>query len=502
MPSRILLFAKLQTTSDFRELADVLEAIESADLKTLLVTANKQAARRTHHYQPAMSILNRAIFQRMAEHSPDAVTGWLDQQMEKGNPWESNPLIADALAGLTTHNDGDAERWLAAYSDTEQYHWLVHTLYETQAEKNPEVLLDSLLGSNDDDGIAYSIMSKWAATEPAAAFEWIQAQGDSPMVMGMSMSVFESWLLLDEDAALAAMETLPNDENQLYMKSRYASVLANENPQAAYDWIQAQADDNLRAMATMEIIPMWAEQDITGLIQMIESETDPMVQLDLYSAASHQMVYAKAQENPRDAIQWAESLPDTVQMTTLPAAFENWMYQDPKEAIAWLSTQSDSPTTRLMQNSAMWEMPKHDLDSALKSFPDVNRDTREAIVPVLVAELTKNRPAEVTSFIQSIDHPDVRRIAETAREDLVIVENADAYFAEIETLSGKEKVERMWDIFSALDVHDPERIQQWMAENPLTPFEVQALQQHAMMQDHSSLYGSVRPPPMYDYYRQ
>ena len=489
------------TTSDFRELTSILQSIDDADLESIQAIIGKST--KTYSPHPASSIVNRALFQRMAELSPEAVMQWLDKRVNKVNPWQNESIILDALAGLTTHNARDAEQWLAGHKGSEHHSWLVHTLYQTQSIEDPALLLDDLVNNNDEDGVAYSVLGNWGQQDPAAAFEWIEQNWSNPMIMGMASSVIESWLQVDPDAALAGIEAFPDQQSKVYMLSRYASTIAQDDPQGAYDWILSQSDEQLRTLATMEIIPMWADNDISGLIQMIESETDPIRQQELYGAASHQLVYVKGQDNPEEAVRWAESLPEMTRMTTLPVAFDTWMYQSPKEAIAWLGTQSDSPTTRAMQNSAMWVMPQHDLDSALATFQNVSRDIREASVSMIVSELSKQRPAELDSFVNSIDHPDVRRIAETARENLTVVANADAHFAELDSLTGEARIEKMWTLFQALSTHDPERIERWMAENPLSAIEQRAMEQYAMTQLNTNYTGGMmNPPPMFDHYRQ
>lgn len=177
---------------------------------------------------------------------------------------------------------------------------------KSQAERStPELALKWLEGigpvsANMD--IYNGIMSSWAATDPTAAFKYINTvdsyELQDSLILGMTASVAKSgkmteemirWIAekklqgasLDTAASLVGMES-PSSAARFISVSPgvsdnvvrdVASRMAGESPQAAAEWASSLPGD-VRSAAVTDAVAVWASEDAEAAYQWITTKLD------------------------------------------------------------------------------------------------------------------------------------------------------------------------------------------------------------------------------------
>ena len=224
-------------------------------------------------------------------------------------------------------------------------------------------------------GARMTIAQNWAATDPAAALAWVQAQGDARETRMTMSGVIRGWWENDPRAAEAYVaahfdtlgpETVVGITSELYRldperakdwanglplearrnaDSFIGMRMVDSDPKAASDWAASLPDD-VRPRTLESIIAKWSRNDLQAAGQWINDRSG-IVRDEALSAYSSSMAF----KDPAAALTVAATVADPkIQGATIDRIVSGWMRRSPNDATAWIqnSALADSEKARLL----------------------------------------------------------------------------------------------------------------------------------------------------------
>jgi hypothetical protein len=224
-------------------------------------------------------------------------------------------------------------------------------------------------------GARVTVAQNWAATDPAAALAWVQAQGDAQETRVSMSGVIRGWWENDPRSAEAyvaahleslGLETVMGITSELYRldperakdwanslpvearrnaDSFIGTRMVDADPKAASEWA-ASLPDEVRTRPLESVISKWARNDLQAAGQWI-NERSGVVRDEALSAYSSTMAF----KDPAAALTLAATVTDPkIQSATIDRIVSGWMRRSPNDATAWIqnSPLADSEKTRLL----------------------------------------------------------------------------------------------------------------------------------------------------------
>lgn len=224
-------------------------------------------------------------------------------------------------------------------------------------------------------GARVTVAQNWAATDPAAALAWVQAQGDARETRVTMSGVIRGWWENDPRSAEAyvaahfdtlGLETVMGITGELYRldperakdwanslpvearrnaDSFIGTRMVDADPKAASEWA-ASLPDEVRTRPLESVISKWARNDLQAAGQWI-NDRNGVVRDEALSAYSSTMAF----KDPATALTVAATVSDPkIQSATIDRIVSGWMRRSPNDATAWIqnSALADSEKTRLL----------------------------------------------------------------------------------------------------------------------------------------------------------
>lgn len=315
----------------------------------------------------------RALAETWAQHDFKAAFAWATQAPTS----ERSVAVESALSALVVIDPSHAielarqtlsgpalERTLTAalerlvVSDAQAAAGVVSSLSASEVPSNAAAQVAQALAAKDPaaamqwantlpDGNARKVararaLEVWAARDPNAAAQYVSAM---PAGSGQQDAVaLLAWRLGRDDApqAIAWATSLPAEAGRAAALARVADGWATRDPAGAAHWIAGEASDQLGQLAPSTLnaaLSYWVLKDpaATGDFVRLLSPTQQ-------AAAAEFVAPLLAQQDPAQALRWAESLPAAqAHDTAITAAYQRWVQNAPAAAQAWLSTATLTP---------------------------------------------------------------------------------------------------------------------------------------------------------------
>lgn len=492
------LSADTHLLSDYQHLLRALQFIDNADAATLADWVDQRKTLLDH--QPASVVFTQAVFQRWAQIDVESMIEWMNAQVHlestRSNQYHAidNSFLMEAISGFVQSSPDLANEWIDSIVDEQLSQMLRYRVMNEMGRRDPESAL--AMSGRDEHGMdnRYSIINDWAYRDPQAALAWIQANSRAEELAQLESIVYGAWLAIDPDAAMTEIERLPNNSEKEFLRAQYAGMLAGKDPAMAFQMAVDAAQGDLQSLQVSlnDVVWQWAESDLAGLQHRIEGEPDPTLHALFLDIAGSTIASSIAYKDPLAAMSWIETLPVNQQSYIKPQVFQEWVSMDTEAAIGWLQQQPMPADTQLAA-AAIWQLPETHLDLALSLFLSLESTAQSGVVDHLVYQLHSQQPHMLDSWIAGIPDPQVKQIALRANDGLSVLDNAEERIAELQYLEGEEKIDQMYELFQALSVAAPERIDQWMQDNPLTLTEQRLLEQRAMEQSYNGMEGCISP---------
>jgi hypothetical protein len=190
---------------------------------------------------------------------------------------------------------------------------------------------------------------RWAAADPAQAFEWarsLPATLAAPALRG----VIDQWMENDYDAASHQIEALDPA-----LRSAALPGLVERSPDTLLPVLAAQlgepSSDPHQTSAATSLASRWAEADPTAASEwLVQTPSSP-----LRDAAIRGFTERLVMEDPASAFEWAAVIVDPdIRSDTLDAGIRDWLDRDPEAAREWVhssTTLSPDDRTRLLRRA-------------------------------------------------------------------------------------------------------------------------------------------------------
>jgi hypothetical protein len=196
--------------------------------------------------------------------------------------------------------------------------------------------IDSLRIEADN---AEAIVTPLPANPPEA-----EATPPPAVASGRGRTIVQPDTLLKD--ALAPEEAEPTDPFIAEARRR-----AEEDPQAAMEWIQSQANGTERLRGMLEVVALWAADDSENALLWLESNAQGIARLETLNSG----MTLWSQQDPVAAAQWIDEMAnDGSKIAAAKALASNWANVSPTEASQWVS-QLPTGTLRYEAGSALLE---------------------------------------------------------------------------------------------------------------------------------------------------
>ncbi len=244
---------------------------------------------------------------------------------------------------------------------------VAHMLLTRWAKADPDAAFASLndLDFKNQRNESISIVTSLASQDPQRAAKWLEDPESgfkSFPWMGrmLATSIAKEWVRHDPDAALAWAASLPGDKQA----GAYSGILVNlaaSDPERAASLAEGLEPGKNRMSAVSEVARTWAKTDPVAVLEW-------SLTLDKASreSASRQAVMIWAQQNPKDAAAFVDTLSaegSNVDSYMTSIAW-SWSNSEPAEAAAWLGAQADGHGKQTAMSHVMWNWTKTSPEAA------------------------------------------------------------------------------------------------------------------------------------------
>ncbi len=270
---------------------------------------------------------------------------------------------------------------------------------------------NSLAGRN----LAASVLQGWAGRDLPAAADWL-LNADPAVRNRLSGPVVAEWAKSDAASALTwAEENLSGAS----LTEAAASVLkgaAEKDPTAAARLVSAMSPSSARSEAAVEVArkffpdsisatePVkpdalawlrtldadaagrvldrltwtWADSDARSMAAFLAATPFEDLPASAYVVCGRVL----ARQNPIDAMEWANSLPEKHQMEGGSDAFANWCQSQPQSAMEWLNQlrQDDRRRAEFLKTAVTYLAYEPNASERLSALPLTDRDTLRALL--------------------------------------------------------------------------------------------------------------------------
>ncbi len=253
----------------------------------------------------------RAFAGELARVDPEGAIAFA-QSLEYAD--ERQRVLSSISWQLTNASVVDAARLVAMSADPEVQQRLVGRIGDQWSQFDLVTSLDWARGLSDEDAritATQAVLKNWAQADTDAAFAYIsQVTDDESRQAGIYQSIFGEWAREDPEAAVVALDRLPEGEAFDASKSNIYRSVANtyvsHDPMAASEWI-----------ATLDSGPA-RDQSVQTLVNSI-SRSDPEAGF-IWAATVEDLKIRKNSLN-QSVREWAKLDPDAADRAISDAEF-------------------------------------------------------------------------------------------------------------------------------------------------------------------------------------
>ena len=248
-----------------------------------------------------------------------------------------------------------------------------------------------------------SAVSKWSEVDPVAAAKFLDESASRDRgFYGARMSIAQNWAASDPAAALAWAQAQKDPQDQRISISGVISGWWENDPRAAEDYVASHLDNVGLGGTVMRITSQLFEQDPQRAKEWASRLSTP----EARRSADTFIVMQMAETDPKGASEWAASLPEDVRSRTLGGAISRWARNDPQGAAQWINTLNgpvrDEAITIFSSTIARTD-PATGLNWAVTMS---DQKTRTDTVARIVTGWMHRSPAEAKTWVQNSPLPE------------------------------------------------------------------------------------------------
>ena len=212
-------------------------------------------------------------------------------------------------------------------------------------ESDPKSAFDySLKHQVTDSPFSNTAFSKWTASDPDAAWEFVQKTPESQGKQNAVRSVLSSMARNNPEKAIQLSANLTGLDRTNAMSS-IATSWSYKDPNAAITWVMS-LPPNEQGFPFQSVIGSWARADAQAASKWIQSQPDPAIR----DSATYRFVEAVAQDAPETAMEWAKTISnENSRNSALETTLRQWKRDDPAALTAWLGKGNSIPQSVLQR---------------------------------------------------------------------------------------------------------------------------------------------------------
>ena len=272
--------------------------------------------------------------------------------------------------GRWYQNDPEAAmQRVAVLANQSERQQLMQVIMSMQSRQDPELALEMLAqyAPNDKNLMRMALMN-YANQEPLLALSkvesWVSETGD----YNIMNSLLSSWIKVDDVAALAYLETIPEDK-RMEVTQAISFAYINQSPEAGMTWLMGLGPEYNHRIKRSAMHALSRFPDISeAWVDKLESEPE------LQSVLLLQVARRRGRASPEAALSWLEKYsesPNYVQARS--SILQSWIHMDPEYVSSILENEQDNTNYVHLFSSAASRWASTDLDAALdwaESLPD------------------------------------------------------------------------------------------------------------------------------------
>ncbi len=255
-------------------------------------------------------------------------------------------------------------------------------------------------------------VEKLSSSELAEVMEMIQQDtrekpGYAEGRYQLMNSVFEKWVLVDPDAALAFANSCKQRSFKSMAISSCFAGLAQADPGRAKLELNQLPKGEIRKQAGQAIISSLATRDPEAALDLLEKEPSPGGFGDYYAS---QALAEWAKKDPKAAAARLASLPkDRVDEDSAGAVAASWAKTDPEAALAWAKTQKGDWKNSATQ-SVYRELALNDSGAAWERLKSEPGHLRGKLLGTVLEIVSDENPNQALALLNSLSNKSEKRI--------------------------------------------------------------------------------------------
>ena len=274
---------------------------------------------------------------------------------------------------------------------------------------------------------AMGAMMGWMRTDPEAAYQWVQANGDKlsgARAMGMSKEQLEGMYFAnlartDFDGTMAKLDGMDGKmQNVVIAQLAQGAVGDLERRDELMSYLKGKGDDDLLESARRNIVTQMAWQDPEGALAFIESENPGAEQRDELEQSLSSMW---SHSDPQGALEWqSEKLQGTENAgEQIADTFGRWVSQDETEAAQWLASQGEEfQTDSVFQNAGQQLLGQQNYERSAEWYGQVlDQDERASNYQGLYAMWSREDEAAANEWRAQLPEDERDLIGPSLSED-------------------------------------------------------------------------------------
>ena len=288
---------------------------------------------------------------------------------------------------------------------------------------DPEATLDAFLAMKNAaqlGHIGWRIIGSWANEDPQAAFGWVQAQEPSPMRSAWLASTLADLAKSDPVRAL----TLAGEIDGLARRRAVTSVLgswADDDPRAAAAWLDASGGKT--AAAVLAVVGRYADLDPEEAFEWLQDQS-----VEAQGRGLATVVRQMVAKSPDSALRLIERVGDSsLKQGATHQLISTWIETDPQAAVRAIARIDDSMSQRLYHH-AFQEWSLSDPVNAAASLDQIPPSHRDRAIQGMVQQAAFTDPDLADQLFDRLKGDEARR--HVARELFRDLREADPERAE------------------------------------------------------------------------
>lgn len=180
-----------------------------------------------------------------------------------------------------------------------------------------------------------------------------------------------------------------------------ARVRAATDPEAAMQWLLAEAPPGDRLRGMLEVVAVWAAEDSQSALLWVEENAGGIAR----GETLHHGISLWSQQDPLAAADWIEGMAnDQSKATAVDALLRNWSLTQPEAAADWVNRMTPGPIRReaaaTLVNARLLDDP---VRAAEWAFSEAVEQNHPELLSQGIAQWVQIDPAAAENYLRQID---------------------------------------------------------------------------------------------------